>query len=87
MVGYGVIIGFSGLGHDVADIDFRRLAGADGLDDIGHTEIGHGTRIEAARSEDDGVGFLDGPDGGLDGLGMFRRRKDALNLAVGMGDL
>ena len=87
VVGYGVIIRFPGLGHDVADIDLRRLAGADGLDDIGYAEIGHDARIEAARSEDDGVGFPDGVDGRLDGPGVFRRRKDALDLAVGMGNL
>ena len=82
VVGHGIVIRFALLSHDVANINFRSLAVPNRSDDIGHTQIRHDARIKASRPQDDGIGTFDGVDSRLDGLGMFRRRKDALDTAV-----
>ena len=47
---------FPFLGHDVANINFRRFTVSDRFDDIRDAQIGHDARIEAPRPQNDGIG-------------------------------
>ena len=60
-------VGFAGLGHQVADMDFDGGGCGDGAGDIFHQEVGQDAGIDVAGAEDDGVGAGDGgEDGGMD---------------------
>ena len=87
VIGDGIVIRFPLLGHDVANIDFRRFTVSDSFDDIRDAQIGHDARIETPRPQNDGIGTFDSVDSRPDSLRVFRRRKDALDTAMGMRNL
>ena len=64
VIGEGVAGGFAGLGHEIGDVDARRLGLGNGAGDFRNQQIGQDAGVERARTEKDEVGVLDGFDHG-----------------------
>src|SRR6266513_4167201 len=63
MIGESVAGGFTGLGHQIGDVDARSLGLGDGSGNFGDQQVRENAGVERAGTEEDQVGLLDGFDG------------------------
>src|SRR6266550_4419564 len=63
MIGESVAGVFTGLGHQIGDVDARSLGLGDGSGNFGDQQVRENAGVERAGTEEDQVGLLDGFDG------------------------
>src|SRR5260370_6229128 len=85
MIGEGIAGGFAGLGHQVGDVDARRIGLGDGAGNFRDQKIRKNAGVERARPEEDQVGRPDGVDGPGEGTHAARGELDSLDRRAAAG--
>ena len=80
-------MGLAVLGDDVGHIDQIGFRAVDRIDDPGNHQRRDHRGVQAAGSEDDLVGRLDGEDGRLGGFRICRGNTDVLDRTAGERDV
>jgi len=79
MIRQGVTGRFTGLGHEIRDIDARRFGFGDGVGDFRDKQVGKNTRIERTRAKQDQVGLPNGLDRLRERADGAREQREFLN--------
>src|SRR5713226_197764 len=86
VIGKGVAGGFAGLGHQIGDIDARRLRLGDGGGNFRDQQIRKNAGVKRAGAEENQVGLLDGFDSFGERAHAARRKLESFDGGAAGGD-
>jgi len=86
MIGERVAGGFTGLRHEIGDVDTRGFRIGDGVGDFGYQQVGKDAGVKRAWAEEDKVGFANGFDGFGKGARGAMRERELLDALAAGGD-